>query len=386
MSAANFEPAPDRWVGVRAFYSNFVRKAREHRTAIAKSDLTAEQHNTSMSAITVSLIAEALRGDENSDSDSDSDVDKDAETEDRRLESLLVHKFLCDLFLPGGPCHGVQIDGFGYIGTNALWAPLLQLYLQHPGEMQGLQQPMFNKLAWLYIETRDGAPAKDRISFEADMSYLAGQLGPVHYKPLVADVMRDFGRFMYNYTKLDTLHDAGGLEALLKWDADILTVCDRAMIDLPTCMARPPMYTKLVKIIFELTDHLEKHGVISTEEVARRRGILFQGGLEASGRLKKKDADTWRPILNLVAEYKNQSLTPRQLLSYVKIFPDRAGYVEALAELKAFGSKAVVKAIETDYVSVERSERIRALGVADGIHPNKLLRLTGEAFSKDLGL
>jgi hypothetical protein len=372
MSGSDVDLSQDIWVGVRAYFYDQLRKERKLQASLLKSNLDVESFENSRSSMAKRAVIEAL-GD-------------DADPDSPRGRELLVHKFLGDLFLPGGPYHGVVIDHFGYMANDSLRAPLFQLYLQHPGELQGLQEPIFRHLAWLYIETREGEPAKARKRFEADMSYLAGQLGPVHYKSLVADVMRNFGQFIHNYTKLDTLHDAGGLDALLRWDSDILRVCDSALIDLPTCMARPPMYAKLVRIIFQLTDHLEEQGVISAEEVARRRGILFQGGLEASGRLKKKQDDTWRPLLNLVAEYKNQPLTPRQLLSYVKIFPDRAGCAEALAELKALGSKAVVKAIETDYVSVERSERIRALGVADGIDSNKLLRLTGEAFSKDLGL
>lgn len=372
MSGTDVEMSQDIWVGVRAHFRDHFRKLRDHRDALVKRNCAPEAYNTSMSVMTGSVVAQALSGDENA--------------EDLRPHAPFVHKFLCDLFLPGGPCHGVQVDIFAHLENDSLWAPLLQLYLQHPGELLGLQKPLFKKLAWLYIETREGTPAKDRVSFEKDMSYLAGQLGPVHFKPLVADVMRDFGQFVRNYTVLDTLHDAGGLDALLRWDADILKVCDSALIDLPTCMARPPMYAKLVRVIFQLTDHLEEQGIISAEEVARRRGILLQGGLEASGRLKKKNEDEWRPLLDRVVEYKNLPLTPRQLLSFVKIYEGRAGYEEALAELKAFGSKEVVKAIKTDYVSVERSERIRTLGVADGIHPNKLLRLTGEAFSWDLGL
>jgi hypothetical protein len=372
MSVNDLENAPDRWVGVKAFYSDHLRKSREHLAAISKSNLTAEQFDTSLTAKAVTVVKDALAGKD------------DAKT--LRPGLPLVHKLLSDLFLPGGPFHGVQVDTFGFMPNNSLWAPLLQLYLQHPGELQGLQEPLFNHLAWLHIESREGVPAKDRLSFVEDMSYLAGQLGPVHYWPLVADVMRNFGKFVRNYTVLDTLHDAGGLDTLLKWDADILTVCDRGLIDLPTCMARPPMYAKLVRIMFQLTDHLEEQGILSVEEVGRRRGVLLQAGLEASGRLKSKNEDEWRPLLDRVVQYRNLPLTPRQLLSFVKIYEGRAGYDEALAELKAFGSKEVVKAIKTDYVSVERSERIRTLGVADGINPNKLLRLTGEAFSRDLGL
>jgi hypothetical protein len=334
--------------------------------------LTADEFNSSLVATVKVVICDA--------------IDSDDSEKNLRDRSPLVHKLLADLFLPGGPFHGVEIDFFGWMNNNSLWAPLLQLYMEHPGELQGLQEPLFNHLAWLHIESREGVPAKDRLNFAEDMSYLAGQLGPVHYWPLVADVMRNFGKFVRNYTVLDTLHDAGGLDTLLKWDADILTVCDRGLIDLPTCMARPPMYAKLVRIIFQLTDHLEEQGILSVEEVGRRRGVLLQAGLEASGRLKSKNEDEWRPLLDRVVGYKNLPLTPRQLLSFVKIYEGRAGYDEALAELKAFGSKEVVKAIKTDYVSVERSERIRTLGVADGINQNKLLRLTGEAFSRDLGL
>lgn len=372
ISPPDFDFDKDEADTLEGFYADCFRKAREYQVTMAKEVPSGEEYEIALAELAKEVVKKALAGDE--------------EAKILRACSPQVHEFLSDLFLPGGPFHGVVIDHFGYMPNDSLRAPLLQLYLQHPGELQGLQEPIFNHLAWLYIESREGTPAKDRVSFEEDMCYLAGKLGPVHYKPLVADVMRNFGQFVRNYTVLDKLHDAGGLETLLKWDADILTVCDRGMIHMPKCLARPPMYAKLVHLFVDLTKHLVETGRISQEQSDQRRGVLLQAGLEASGKLKNKMEAKWRPILDLVVEYKNQPLTPRQLLSYVKHFPDNVRYAEALAELKAFGSEEVVKAIQTDYVVVEQAERIRTVGVEDGIDPNKLLRLTGEAFSRDLGL
>lgn len=297
-----------------------------------------------------------------------------------------IRDFLAGLMLPGGPCHGGKPVRIGWY-DESLWAPLLHVYAQNPAEMAGVQSPLFDHLAWKYIGMSKKSASKIIAEFESVMDGLSRHAGKVDYKPLVAEIMRNFDNYVFNYTKLPDLHKAGGVDALMAWGADISKVCDKGMIDLNTCMARSGMYAEISKMALSLFEHLEHVGTIATIEADRRRGVLLVAGLEASGRLKNKsDTSLWQPLIDQVIGYRNQPLTPRQMISYIRFETDEKKRLEALRELRSIGPKNVVKAIKTDYLQVDQAERIRALGVTDGISSNELLRLTGDSFSHDLGL
>lgn len=297
-----------------------------------------------------------------------------------------IRDFLAGLMLPDGPCHGGKPLRIGWY-DESLWAPLLHVYAQNPAEMAGVQGPLFDHLAWKYIGMSKKAAAKTITEFESVMDAISRRAGKVDYKPLVAEIMQNFDSHVFNYTKLPDLYKAGGVDALIAWGADVSKVCDKGMIDLDACMARSGMYADISKMALSLFAHLERAGTMSTAEADRRRGVLLVAGLEASGRLKNKsDTSQWQSLINQVIGYRNQPLTPRQMISYIRFEADEAKRLEVLGELRAIGSKNVVKAIKTDYHQVAQAEQIRALGVTDGISSNELIRLTGDAFSYDLGL
>jgi len=301
-------------------------------------------------------------------------------------EPAQVRDFLAGLMLPGGPCHGAKPQRIGWYG-EPLWAPLLHLFAQNPTDMAGVQSPLFDHLAWKYIGMGKKASAKIITEFESEMDMLAMHAGTVDYKFLVAEIMQNFDSYVFNYTKLPDLHKAGGVDALIAWGADVLKVCDKGMINLDTCMAKSGMYAGISKMALSLFEHLEHAGTISEEEADRRRGVLLVAGLEASGRLKdKSNTSEWQPLIDQVISYRNQHLTPRQLLSYIRFETDEAKRLDALGELRSLGPKNVVQAIKIDYQKVAQAECIRELGVTDGLSENELLRLTGHAFSHDLGL
>lgn len=304
-----------------------------------------------------------------------------------------VHKFLSDLFLPGGPFHGGQPSSVFYKPNPILWAPLANLILTHPEDVCQLNKV----IAWhiitcyLYCTEHQGTGGQER--FECDYLLLRNKVGGAEYQHWVRDLMKRMPHYVKDHAAVSNLLDTKpGYEALHSWEVDLHELMLAGTKDMHLCNLDGVSYSKMVARYHSAMDYLLAQGSLDEDGYLKLQGSLLQAGLVS---WKKNfhsatSLSAWPMALGRVCNGVNHDLSPRQWLTYLSLDALKEHHSRAIEALKGLPPDLVLDAIRTEWPdqgnASQRLNLIVKLNLQATVPKDEWLGLTGDAFCSDLGL
>ena len=297
-----------------------------------------------------------------------------------------VHKFLSELFLPGGPFHGGVVSKINYQPNEILWAPMAHLILSHPQDTKGLGAAIWFRMVKGFLNCTEETGTIGQQRFECDLNLLCNRIGFVEHRPWIHQLMETLPSWVQSQDDLSDLIGAGGLDGLLRWKVDINAILASGLKVVQERKLDYYDYGRLVLGALGLLEYLEKTDGIDPVTAQQRRGVLLQTGLESWVKAPKKNEPDWRRFINRVIDSVNPDLTPAQLVTYLHFATTAEQRARAFLVLENLQPEKVVEAIRSVGTEREQVALIRELGLEAVIPQNEWLQLLGSAFGTDLGL
>jgi hypothetical protein len=299
---------------------------------------------------------------------------------------MAVHRFISDLFLPGGPFHRGVASKISFQPNQILWAPLAHLIISHPEETGQLNQAIWFRVAVGYM-TR--SPQAFRQRFERDLNLLGNRIGLIDHQPWAHDLVQNLPGRVRSFEDLSEIFHTVGLKGLLEWQVDL----NALMLSGVGAFEQEPLgyfgYGRLIFAFLGLLAQVEQNGSIDPTIARQWRGILLQVGLNSWRMQNKWNEQDWRRCLDAVFEFTYIDFTPAQWVSYLHFATTTEQWALATRVLQQFQPTEVLEAILDARKSCAETVLVRLtreLGLEDQFPKNDWLGLLGSAFSNDLGL
>lgn len=304
-----------------------------------------------------------------------------------------VHKFLSDLFQPGGPFHKGQPSAVFYKPNPILWAPLANLIVSDPEEFDQLNKVIAWHIISSYLNCTEHFGTEAQKRFESDYLLLRNKIGGAEYEHWVRHLMKSMPDYLGDHEVVSGLLNRGhGLDALHRWKVDLYDLMVSGTQDMARCRLDGQGFLKLVDGYQATISQLSSQGSLDTDGALKLHGSLLQAGLVAWKRadLSANGAHAWPAALIKVYDGVNENLSPGEWLTYLSISALKDHHQRATDELKKLPSSEVFEAIKAEWPKPEDASQrlalVMALDLRSIVPEVEWLALTSASFCIDLGL
>lgn len=299
---------------------------------------------------------------------------------------MAVHRFLSNLFLPGGPFHGGIANKIRFEPNEILWAPLAHLIISHPEETQQLNQAIWFRATTGYLKK---SPVVFRERFESDLNLLGNRIGFFEHLPWANGLIQSLPERVRGHADFSDVVHSGGLKGLSQSNVDLNALMTSGLRGIDQERVDCYGYGRLVLAFLPVLAHVELHGGIDPVNARRWRWRLLQVGLDSWGVADKHNERDWQRFLEDVYEFTSSDLTPAQWVSYLHFSTTAEQWALATTALQQCLPRKVLEAILDARKSCSETVLVRLtreFGLEDQFPQNDWLGLLGSAFSNDLGL
>jgi hypothetical protein len=291
--------------------------------------------------------------------------------------------FLRRLLGPSGPYEGQVPGGYSCLDFDEIprYAYLAHLAIKEPETFGYLRPTVFDSLIHHQLESAGRFKALSKA-----LNKLC-QLEPtLPLDDVMSDIEANIHDHLTSYVTMAKYQEQGGLARLLEKGADIKAMLHSCLDIVEGTEAKDKSFASMFRLTLDCINHLEAQEGITPEEASANRSQLLRNALEVSGRQKNKDPGVWSPMIRELAGAADESLTPRDFLSYVYYLTPEE-YDQNAIKLMAKGDPERFKQyLKRDYLQSGRYAFIHKAGIQNLFTENEILTMCGHQFAADLGL